>query len=288
MKALIKWLGILLVLVSITGCIESKILVRVNPDGSGELVETFLMSKEMLQMIAGVSSLGQEQEQAEPELLDIDKLKEKSSLMGEGVTLVSADRVSTDKSQGYTAVYKFGDINKIMVNQNPDENVPQPPAEDDGEHLKEFMTFKFTKGTETKPSVLMIISPREEQQEEPGGPGPTTNSQTHAGSSQGDEPSGPSEQEEMMMGIFKETFRDMKIEVAVEINGDIVKTDAEYVDGRRIVLMELDFSRIVENEEALRTLAMSENGSLASTKAVMAKVPGIRIELKDKVEVQFK
>jgi hypothetical protein len=96
------------------------------------------------------------------------------------------------------------------------------------------------------------------------------------------------EQEEMMMGVFKETFRDMKIDVAVEVNGKIVKTDAEHVDGSRIVLMELDFSKIVENEEALRTLAMSENESIENTKAVMAKVPGIRVELKDEVEVQFK
>jgi hypothetical protein len=92
----------------------------------------------------------------------------------------------------------------------------------------------------------------------------------------------------MMMDIFKEAFRDVKIDMAVEVNGKIVKTNAEHVDGRSVVLMELDFSKIVENEEALRTLAMSKNESLENTKAVMAKVPGIRVELKDQIEVQFK
>ena len=63
MKALIGLLCALVILFSLTGCIESKILVKVNPDGSGEMVETFLMNTEMLQMIAGVSSFGEEEAQ---------------------------------------------------------------------------------------------------------------------------------------------------------------------------------------------------------------------------------
>ena len=258
MKALAKWLCAIVVVFSLTGCIESKILIKVNTDGSGEIVETFLMSKEMLQM---------------PDLLDMDKLKEKTGTMGEGVTFASAEKVSTDKAQGYKAVYQFSDINKIMINQNPDENVPQPPAEGEDEPVKEFITFKFAKGTKSKPAVLTIINPQKESRQEAVAP---------------DKAAPISDQEAMMMDIFKETFRDMKIDVAVEVNGKIVKTNAEHVDGRRVVLMELDFSKIVENEEALRTLAMSKNESLENTKAVMAKIPGIRVELKDKVEVQFK
>ncbi|HEB32379.1 MAG TPA: hypothetical protein ENI15_16155 [Spirochaetes bacterium] len=274
MKALAKWLCAIVVVFSLTGCIESKILIKVNTDGSGEIVETFLMSKEMLQMMAGLSALGEEGEEPEmPDLLDMDKLKEKTGTMGEGVTFASAEKVSTDKAQGYKAVYQFSDINKIMINQNPDENVPQPPAEGEDEPVKEFITFKFAKGTKSKPAVLTIINPQKESRQEAVAP---------------DKTAPISDQEAMMMDIFKETFRDMKIDVAVEVNGKIVKTNAEHVDGRRVVLMELDFSKIVENEEALRTLAMSKNESLENTKAVMAKIPGIRVELKDKVEVQFK
>ncbi len=282
MKTLVKWLGALVVVFSLTGCIESKILVKVNTDGSGEIVETFLIDKEMLQMIAGLSALGEEGEEPEmPDLLDMDKLKEKTGAMGEGVTFASAEKVSTDKAQGYKAVYQFSDINKIMINQNPDENVPQPPAEGEGEPTKEFVTFKFTRGTKSKPAVLTIVNPQKEPRQESGAP-------DKAAQAQGDEPAQISDQEAMMMDIFKEAFRDVKIDMAVEVTGKIVKTDAEYVDGQKVVLMELDFSKIVDNEDALRTLAMSKNESLENTKAVMAKVPGIRVELKDKVEVQFK
>lgn len=289
MKALGRWLGVLVVVFSLTGCIESKILVKVNKDGSGKIVETFLMSKEILQMMAGLSSFGEEGEQTEPEipdLLDMDKLKEKTGAMGEGVTLASAEKVSTDKAQGYKAVYQFSDINKIMINQNPDENVPQPPAEREDDPTKEFITFKFTRGTKSKPAVLTIVNPQKESRDETDAQEQAA--QAQAAQSKGDEPAQISDQEAMMMDIFKEAFREVKIDVAVEVNGKIVKTNAEYVDGQRVVLMELDFSKIVENEEALRTLAMSENESLENTKAVMANVPGIRVELKDKVEVQFK
>jgi hypothetical protein len=289
MKALVRWLVAMVVVFSLTGCIESKILVKVNIDGSGEIVETFLMSKEILQMMAGLASLGEEGEQTEPEmpdLLDMDKLKEKTGTMGEGVTLASAEEVSTEKAQGYKVVYQFSDINKIMINQNPDENVPQPPAEGEDDPIKEFVTFEFTRGTKTKPAILTIVNPQKEFSDETDLPEQAV--QAEAAQSNGDEPPQISGQEAMMMDIFKEAFRDVKIDMAVEVNGKIVKTNAEHVDGRSVVLMELDFSKIVENEEALRTLAMSKNESLENTKAVMAKVPGIRVELKDQIEVQFK
>ena len=289
MKGRIMWLGVLMAVFFLTGCIESNIIVKVNTDGSGEVVETFLMSKEILQMMAGLASLGEEGEQTMPEmpdLLDMDKLKEKTGAMGEGVTLASAEKVSTDKAEGYKAVYQFSDINKVMINQNPDENVPQPPAEGEADPVKEFVTFKFTRGTKSKPAVLTIINPQNESWDEADAHG--QDSQAKADQSKGEEPVQLSGQEDMMMDIFKETFRDVKIDMGVEVNGKIVKTNAEFVDGRKIVLMELDFSKIVENEEALKALAMSENESLENTKDVMSKVPGIRVELKDKVEVQFK
>lgn len=45
---------------------------------------------------------------------------------------------------------------------------------------------------------------------------------------------------------------------------------------------------IVENEEAFKKLALSKTESLEETKQVIASLPGIKVELKDRVEVQFK
>jgi hypothetical protein len=52
--------------------------------------------------------------------------------------------------------------------------------------------------------------------------------------------------------------------------------------------MEMDFSKIVENEEAFKKLTLSKTESLEETKQVIASLPGIKVELKDRVEVQFK
>ena len=96
------------------------------------------------------------------------------------------------------------------------------------------------------------------------------------------------EQEEGMLKMFKMFFKDMRIDVSVEVNGKIVKSDATHVEGSKITLMEMDFSKIVENEGAFKKLALSKTESLEETKQVIASLPGIKVELKDRVEVQFK
>ena len=73
----------------LAGCFQVSTVVRVNPDGSGTVVETMLLSKkmiakmnEMMQGFAGESG-------AKPEPIDMfepAKLKAQAAGMGEGVT----------------------------------------------------------------------------------------------------------------------------------------------------------------------------------------------------------
>jgi len=276
MKSIGKWIIVLITVLSLAGCIESNTVIKVNLDGSGEVEETFLMGTEMIQMIMGFAASPGEEGGSPPDLLDRPKLEQKALSMGDGVTLASAERISTDKSQGYRAVYRFSDITKLKVNQNPDENVPESPSEGGEDPTRELITFQFKKGTKTEPAVLTIINPPMETADE------------YAEPEQGEKAGSGPEQEEGMLEMFKMFFKDMRIDVSVDVNGKIVKSDATYVEGSKITLMEMDFSKIVENEGAFKKLALSKTESLEETKQVIASLPGIKVELKGRVEVQFK
>lgn len=276
MKSMGKWFVVLIAVLTLAGCIESNTVIKVNRDGSGEVEETFLMGTEVIQMMMGLAASSGEEESPPPDLLDRPKLEQKALAMGGGVTLTSAEKISTDKSQGYRAVYRFSDINKLKINQNPDENVPESPSGGKEDPTRELIAFQFIEGTKTKPAVLTIINPPMETADQ--------STETAQGEKAGPGP----EQDEGMLEMFKMIFKDMRIDVAVEVNGKIVKSDATHVEGSKITLMEMDFSKIVENEEAFKKLALSKTESLEETKQAIAALPGIKVELKDRVEVQFK
>ena len=128
MKKLYVAISIAAVLLSLTGCIESTTLVRVRKDGSGEVEESLLMRTDVMQMIMGMSEeMGGEA--SDLELVSREQLEQQAGQMGEGVTLKSLEKIATESHSGYRAVFSFRDINALEVNQNPDENVPDPGSQ---------------------------------------------------------------------------------------------------------------------------------------------------------------
>jgi hypothetical protein len=270
MKTLWILVIVAVVLFAIGSCIESTTLVRLNKDGTGEVEDTLLMRTDVIQMLMGVSQeMGEEP--GEFELADRAKLEARAQEMGEGVTLKSVENIVTETHQGYRALYTFQDINKVQVNENPDENVPDSGSPGEEAPNKEIITFQFEKAKGKDPASLIINLPREEEGTEGEGPEEM-----------------PEKQSEDMIDMFREIFKDMKIDVALEVDGKITETNAEHQDGSRIVLMELDFGKIIQNEEAFRELALSNTNSLEETKELIKDVPGIRVEMQDSIEVQFK
>ena len=152
MKKTLLLLVPVLFLIVLTGCLQIETTVTVNTDGSGTVERIFMMQKEILAMLASMGSMGEEGESEEFELLDEEELKAEAIGMGEGVALVSAETYETETFSGYKAVFSYPDINKLMVNQNPAESVPDG-ASDGEEAVQEMITFSFTKGN---PATLKI------------------------------------------------------------------------------------------------------------------------------------
>jgi len=281
--------GIGLILLGLIGCIQVDTLIKVKPDGSGTVKETFMMSKETVQMMKGMTEQmmegmaepGEETSAKKPEqkkaeesfsLFDEAKLKQEVGNMGEGVTYVSGKALSTEGFEGYEAVFAFTDINKLKLNQNPSDNVPSDSSQN-GSEEEEHVTFRFTKG---KPATLSLKLPEEEPEKK----------DEVAKSA---EPS-PEEQQEaaMVLQQMKSMFKGMKIAMAIEVEGAVVETNATHVDGSRITIMELDFGKLLEMPEKLAQFSELQPESVEDAKEFMKDIPGFKVDMNKELTIKFK
>lgn len=297
MKRVVGFLGMALAIVYLTGCVQTDTLVRVKPDGSGTVEETFLMSKEFIQEMQAMMEqlmdrMATDDSAAEKmkkgfEVLDENDLKKKAYNMGTGVSYVSSKKLTTNWGEGYHAIYAFADINELKINENPGENIPEGPipASPESEDSEEYIRFRFTKGS---PATLIIRTPEAKTNEkvEPSEEPDTIEND------EAEVPDDPEESDEaeaaMKMEQMKTMFKEMKIKTAVEVEGSIVSTNAAHREGSKIILMEIDFSRLLKNPEKLSELSRSEPGTIEEAKSLLKDVPGMKIELNKEVKIQFK
>jgi hypothetical protein len=269
MKAL-KIVVLLALSLALMGCFESIVLLRVNKDGSGTIEETVVISDafmELMKSFGGEESAGGEEEDA----IDEQQLTDKAASMGEGVRYVSAEPVKTDRGSGYKAIYSFSDINDVRINQNPGENVSPPPmgGEEEGP-VEEWLRFNFSGG---RTATLEIVYPRDmdmEQEEEPA-------------EGETDMDSNPE-----MMEMMRELYKDMHIGIAVEVDGEITETNASYVDGSTVTLMDIDFAKILEDEEKFRELMNANPKTVEEMKELVKDNPGIKVEIEESIRIRFR
>jgi hypothetical protein len=270
MKAL-KVVVLLVLTLALMGCFESIVLLRVNKDGSGIIEETVVISDAFMELMKsfGGEEEGEEQEQ---DPINEQELRDKAASMGQGVRYVSAEPVKTDRGSGYKAIYSFSDINDVRINQNPGENVSPPPmgGEEEGP-VEEWLRFNFSGG---RTATLEIIYPRdmeEEMEEEESAEG------------EADMDSNPE-----MMQMMRELYQDMHIGIAVEVDGEIVETNASYVDGATVTLMDIDFAKILEDEQKFKELMNANPETVEEMKELVKDNPGIKVEIEKAIRIRFR
>ena len=255
--------------VVLTGCINSTTLVKLKADGSGTVEQTTLVNvAAMKSMMPGMQQSGQA-----PNLVNRADLERTAASMGKGVRLLSAEPTKNDNGfEGVKAIFEFDDINQVQVSQDPnmsggtsDARLSTEPTTDDP------VKFKLTRTGGT--SVLTINFT-----DKPGGGGKPAQG--------GDMPdfSNP-----MMMGMIKSMFKGFKINIGLEVLGSIVKTNAEYVDGSRITLLEMDMESLLADEAKLKALQgkLGPDVSLSEVKPYLKDIKGIKID-GPSISVEFK
>jgi len=255
-----------------TGCFTFETIVRINPDGSGTLEQTFSLTREILQM----AMMFGDEDSEPPALCEADKLREEAAAMGAGVRLVSSEALEEDERMGCKAVYAFDDINTLNVNLSPEDQMPDALGSDaDLEETTDeadFITFRFEEGSPSTLVVLMDQSPQEED----------ARNQPEADNTPVD-----SEQRAQQMKMMREMFKGGRLAISLEVAGRIAETNASYREGGHITLFEIDFDRLLEDDEQLLRLTEANPKNPAEIKELLGGVDGIKIETNEEVTIRF-
>lgn len=239
----------------LTGCFQASITVHVKPDGSGTVEQTMTMSEATIQQIKAMSG-GADGGKKGPHEIDEAKLKEQAAKMGEGVTFVSAKPIKAAGQQGFTATFAFTDISKVKVKQMPDMGEGGAGAKDD-------VGFQFAKGS---PATLTITMPPAKKNAAAGA---------------------PEQENDQMLAMMKEMFKDMRVSFAVDVQGTIQKTNASHRDGQKVTLLDMEFAKVMADPVKFKAFTKVKDPNTAEAKALLKTIPGVKIETESPITISF-
>ncbi len=300
MSGALRWILCVTAAVSLSGCLDMEKVVHIKPDGSGFVEERMLMKRDALAMMQGMAKMApQPGNEGGFQLLDRDRLEAEATTMGPGVTLISAEALSTPEGEGYVARYAFADVNQLTLDQNPNQPASGeaaaqvgPPGNDAGPDTapdpasgsvetgeppvrkREAIRFDLRQGDQP---VLTIRSPKQGKA--------TPADATAAEAAPAALPDGPERQ--MALQMMQQIFKGMHVAVRVEVDGEITETNASFRDGSLVTLMDIQFDQILADPERLERLALAQPEGIEQVKALMQDLPGVKVELNDPVQIRF-
>lgn len=256
-----------------SGCIEFNLKVKVDSNGSGTITEEVLFSQKMVSMINSLTAMGGEDaEKFEP--FSMNDIADRATEFGEGVELVKAEKLTRKTQSGYSAVYRFKDINKLVLQDDPSSLMPDnlPTHDPEGGKVADGFTFEFKKGNPAK----MVISMNQDE------------FSIEEDSEFEDESESQDEENEMMFQQMKDMMKDMRTSIILEIDGKILETTASHVKGNKITLIDLDFGKLFDMPEKLEEFKKFKPKSFEEAKKFLSGIPGFKIEFNDEISVKFR
>ena len=250
-------------LLVLTGCVKSKILISVKPDGSGHLVLTQLSpGPEGMAFARGESD-------------DLtDKLRKAAERFGEGVTIAKSENV---KGKGFAAVFAFTNVATLTVPivalgplaEMGDGDMDHAPA-----FVRQSIRFEFT---HTNASCLTVRMP----------------AALADALSQPAETNAPARSRRASSGEgMLESVAGLEIEVALEVKGQILQQNAAHaVTNRpnRFLLFRLSGDRLADNAAALEAMSdgPGETGDMDAMMGRLLQFSGATIETNRPMILRF-
>jgi hypothetical protein len=257
-------------------CIGADVLIKVKGDGSGTVEKSLTMNPATLAELGQAKGGKDPSKLTDEELLsgpfNPEMLKGEAARMGEGVTFVAATPIREKDKLGVKAVYAFKDVNTLKVNQKPmAEAGPGGPSgksspQDD---LKFALKKQGGNAVLTLKSKPMDLKPGAAKKPKET-PAPGMDAMAKG-----------------MMDMMKPMLKGLRITIALEVDGTVVKTNSQYAAGNRVTYLDLDMSALLADEKALQALEDVE-GSVEQQKAALSKVKGMKVHLEPELVLEFK
>lgn len=257
----LRLFAVLVAAVSLTACLNSTTLVKLKPDGSGTVEQTTLMNMAALKGMLPPGAAGQNQ----GPMMNKADLERTAERMGKGVRLVSTEPIKgANGFEGTKAIFSFDDINQIQISQDPNVNTDQLG----GGKQESPVKFTFVKNPSGTSTLTININDR------PAGDAPKEKPEMPERSDM------PDLTNPMIMNMIKTMFDGFKINIDLEVVGSIVKTNADYVSGSRLTLLEMDMGALLADEAKLRALQgkIGPGASFSEVKPYLKDIKGIKID----------
>jgi hypothetical protein len=240
--------------VAASGCLKSASIIRVKPDGSGTIEQTMLVN------MAALKGLMAAQGKQGASVLSEADFKRAGERMG--VRPVSLTPLTEGGFEGAKAIYEFDDISKVRVDQDP-----QMSGAPGGKFAAAAATnnpIRFALTRQGSSSVLTISVDEKIATE-------ATAKAQDAPSLDKIDPS--------MMQMIKTMFDGFHVAIDLAVDGKIVKTNADYVNGSRITLLEVDMDDVLSDEEKLRALQskVKPGMSLSDIRPYLKDIKGVKV-----------
>lgn len=277
-----------LCLIFLFGCFQTDTVIRLKPDGSGVIEQTFLLSNTFLESFQELSKGFVDDDDKTKSEAKIEKedpvqgmikdARSKENQFGPGVKFVSAIPMKTETMSGYKAIYSFKDINTLKVNQNPGNKAEKLGAGKENPTEEENILFKFVKKGSTSTLTMMMPKPKAGKEEKEKNEDKVPKAEVQK---KGEE---DPKAAEMAMKILK----DMGIRIALEINGTILKTNATYRKNSELTILDLNFGKFIENKDQFEKLTAANPKTVQEIKELVKGIEGLKIETANPIVVEFK
>jgi hypothetical protein len=242
--------------IAASGCINSASLIKIKPDGSGTIEQTMLVNMAALKgLMAGMGG----QAKQSGGVLNEAEFKRAGERMG--VRPISLTPMTEGGFEGAKAIYAFDDISKVRVDQDPQMTGPAGGA---SARTAASNPIRFGLVRQGATSVLTITV------DENAADAATARAQ--------DAPSLDSI-DPAMMQMIKTMFDGFRILIDVEVDGTIVKTNADYVAGSRITLLEVDMAGVFADEAKLKALQskVQPGSSISELRPYLKDIKGVKV-----------
>ena len=94
--------------------------------------------------------------------------------------------------------------------------------------------------------------------------------------------------DEQQMAMAMKMMEEMRIVFSIELPGGIEETNAEYVDGNTVTIMDMDMGALSKNPDKFKEFMSAQPGSPAEAKEMLEGVEGVKVETAETLTIKLK
>ena len=257
------------------GCFSMSALVTVKPDGSGTIAQTILVNEKTAAQfgqfagamakqhgVPGAENMPLES-LAGREFISEGMVQAMAAQMGAGVRLVSSDPLRDGVMQGRRALFAFDDIATVRLAQGGPPGTPGAQGQ---------VTFGFEKLPNGNAAVTIRIpafSPGRMFQMPPEAAGMQADPQMAAA----------------MVGMIKPMLQGMRIDIAVGVDGRVVRSSTPVGEAGRLTLLSVDMDEMMAKSDFLKN--MTPPATVEEGRRRLQNTPGVKVVMEPEIVIEF-